>query len=137
METSSPKLVAVIVAALLHWFLGAAWFTLLKKPWLEGIGKTSEQLMASGIPPWLPHVVTLIANFALAYLIGWLILATGAQTVARGLMIAALLWLCVVASTFATEYVFEARSIQSFLINTGYPFAGMLIMGALLGGWKR
>jgi hypothetical protein len=137
METSSPKLVAVIVAALLHWFLGAAWFTLLKKPWLEGIGKTNEQLMASGIPPWLPHVVTLIANFALAYLIGWLILSTGAQTMARGLMIAALLWLCVVASTFATEYVFEARSIQSFLINTGYPFVGMLIMGALLGGWKK
>jgi hypothetical protein len=137
METSSPKLLAVIVAALLHWFLGAAWFTLLKKPWLEGIGKTNEQLMASGIPAWLPHVVTLIANFALAYLIGWLILSTGAQTVARGLMIAALLWLCVVASTFATEYVFEARSVQSFLINTGYPFFGMLIMGALLGGWKK
>jgi hypothetical protein len=55
MVATSPKLGAVIVAAILHWLLGALWFTLFKQQWLVGIGKTSEQLMAAGQSAWLPH----------------------------------------------------------------------------------
>jgi fatty acid desaturase len=137
MAATSPKLGAVIVAAILHWLLGALWFTLFKQQWLVGIGKTSEQLMDAGQPAWLPHVVTLIANLALAYVLGWAILATGPQNVIRGLQVAAVLWLGLIASAFATEYVFEARSVQIFAINAGYPLVGMLLMGIVLGAWKR
>jgi hypothetical protein len=137
MENSSPKLLAVIVAAILHWLFGAAWFTMLKQQWLAGLGTTSEKLMAIGQPAWLPHVVTLIANFAMAYVIGWVILATGPQTLARGLQIAGMLWIGITASVFATELVFEARSLSFFLIVAGYPLIGMLIMGTVLGAWKK
>ncbi len=137
MESTSPKLLAVIVAAVLHWLLGAAWFTMLKQQWLAGLGKTAEQMMATGQPAWLPHVVTLIANFAMAYVIGWAILATGPQTLVRGLQIAAVLWVGIAASVFATELVFEVKSFQFFGIVAGYPLLGMLIMGSVLGGWKK
>src|SRR5262249_9618888 len=116
MENTSPKLLAVIVAAVAHWFLGAAWFSTLKQQWLAGLGKTSEQLMATGQPAWLPHVVTLIANFAMAYVIGWVILATGPQTVVRGLQIAGLLWVGIAASVFATELVFEVKPLMFYAI---------------------
>jgi hypothetical protein len=137
MSDTSPKVVAVIVAAVLHWLLGAVWFTTMKQAWLTGIGKTNEQLMASGIPAWLPHVVTLLANLVMAYVLGWLILATGPQTAARGVMIALAVWAGFIASAFATEYVFEGRSLQIFAINTGYPLVGLLIMGIVLGAWKK
>jgi hypothetical protein len=137
MGENSPKLVAVIVAAVLHWLLGAAWFSTLKQQWLVGIGKTSEQILVSGQSAWLPHVVTLIANFTMAYVLGWLILATGPQTVIRGVQVAAVVSLGFVASAFATEYVFEARSLQIFVINAGYPLVGMVIMGVVLGAWKK
>lgn len=137
MSNTSPKIAAVVVAAILHWLLGAAWFTTLKQPWLVGIGKTNEQLMSSGMPAWLPHVITLIANLVMAYILGWLILSTGPQTAARGLMIALVAWAGFVATNFATEYAFEARSLEIFTINTGYPLVGMLIMGAVLGAWKK
>src|SRR5882724_7220759 len=81
MADSSPKLWAVVVAAVLHWLLGGLWFTVFKDQWLKGVGRTSEQLAASGLAPWLPHVVTFIANLALAYVLGWLILSTGPQSV--------------------------------------------------------
>jgi len=47
------------------------------------------------------------------------------------------LWLGLIASTFATEYVFEARSLQIFVVNTGYPLVGILLMGIILGAWKK
>ncbi len=137
MGENSPKLLAVIVAAVAHWLLGAAWFTLFKNQWLVGIGKTSEQLAASGMPAWMPHAVTLAANLVMACVLGWLILATGPQNVVRGMQMAAIVWAGLVASAFATEYVFEARSLQIFAINTGYPLVGLLIMGVVLGAWKK
>jgi hypothetical protein len=137
MGANSPKIVAVIVAAVLHWLLGAAWFSMFKQQWIVGTGKTMEQLMASGMPAWLPHLITLIANFAMAYALGWLILATGTPGIFRGIHMAALLWVGFVASTFATEYAFEARSLSFFAINTGYPLVGMMIMGVVLGAWKK
>jgi hypothetical protein len=137
MGANGPKLIAVVVAALAHFFLGAGWFTLLQKPWLEGIGKTKEQLMASGMPAWMPYVVTFVANLVMAYVLGWLITATGPQNAMRGMQVAAIVWAGLVASSFATEYVFEAKSLQIFAINAGYPLVGMLIMGLVLGAWKK
>jgi hypothetical protein len=73
----------------------------------------------------------------MAYALGWLILATGTQSVSRGVQMALLMWVGFVASTFATEYAFEARSLSFFAINTGYPLLGMMIMGVVLGAWKK
>ena len=137
MGATSPNILAVIAAAVAHWLLGAAWFSMFRQQWIVGTGKTMEQLAASGMPAWMPHVVTLIANFAMAYVLGWLILATGTQSVLRGMSMAALLWIGFVASTFATEYAFEARSLSFYAINTGYPLVGMMIMGVVLGAWKK
>jgi Protein of unknown function (DUF1761) len=136
MGENSPNVWAVIVAALVHWMLGAAWFSIFKQQWLKGIGKTSEQIMGSGMPMWMPHVVTLIGNLAMAYVLGWLIMTTGPQTLMRGMQVALICGLAFIASAFATEYAFEARSLQIYAINAGYPLVGMILMGAVLGIWK-
>ncbi len=133
----TPKLWAVVAAATLHWLLGAFWFTVFKTQWIQGVGRTPEQLGASSQPAWLPHVVTLAANLALASTLGWVILATGPPTLLRGIEVAVVLWAGIAASVFATEYVFEARTLQIFAINSGYPLVGMMLMGAVLGAWKR
>ena len=36
-----------------------------------------------------------------------------------------------------TEIAFELRSLQFFLITAGYPLVGLLLMGAILGGWRK
>lgn len=136
MDGHSPNMPAVVVAAIAYWMLGAPWFSMLQKPWLLGIGKTVEQIHASGMPKWLPHVVTLIANFAMAYVLGWLIVALGWQGLAHGAQVGAFLWV-LIGAAFATEYAFEARSIQIFAINAGYPLVGMMVMGAILGVWRK
>jgi hypothetical protein len=46
-------------------------------------------------------------------------------------------WGGFVATTFLTEYVFELRSVTIWLITAGYPLIGMLIMGAILGTWRK
>ena len=128
---------AIIVATLCYFGLGAVWFTMFRNAWLEGIGRTMEQLQMSGVSPALAYGVALLLTLALALFLSWLIQATGALTVARGVQVAVVLWFCVVFATFATEYVFEGRGVKILAITSGYCLVGMVLMGAVLGGWTK
>jgi hypothetical protein len=133
---ASVSHIAVIVAASAHWVLGAIWFSVFATPWLAGIGKSRTDLMDRGSPAQ-DYLVAFVSNLALAWVLAWLIKFTGRPTMARGVGSAALLWLGFVGSTMATEHAFEGRSIETFAITAGYPLVGMLIMGAILGRWRR
>jgi hypothetical protein len=128
---------AIIVATLCYFGLGAVWFTMFRTAWLEGIGRTMEQLQTSGVSPALAYGVAILLTLALALFLSWLIQATGPLTVARGVQVAIILWFCVVFVTFATEYVFEGRGVKILAITSGYCLVGMVLMGAVLGGWTK
>jgi uncharacterized membrane protein YdcZ (DUF606 family) len=120
-----------------YWLLGAAWFTILSKQWLAGMGKTMEQLQHEGGSPAVAYVVAFLSNVVIAYVLAWLVFRTGEQTATRGLKLGALLWIGLVATTMGTEFVFEGRSLEIFVITAGYPLVGTLLMGAIVGGWKK
>jgi hypothetical protein len=137
MPTVRHNPAAIVVATLIYFLLGGAWFTMFKNPWLAGTGR---RIVDSSTPPgisiWLPYVVALVMTAILAIALSWIIQATGPQTTVRGATIAAAVWFGFVFTTWATEYAFEARGIPILAINTGYPLVGMLLMGLVLGGWK-
>ncbi|HEX6495438.1 MAG TPA: DUF1761 domain-containing protein [Acidobacteriaceae bacterium] len=137
MPTVRHNPAAIIVATLIYFFLGGAWFTTFKQPWLPGTGvQIADSAATPGMRLWLPYLIALIMTGILATALSWIIQATGPQTAARGASIAAALWLGFVFTTWATEYAFEARSISILAINTGYSLLGMVLMGLVLGGWK-
>jgi hypothetical protein len=128
---------AIAVATFLYFILGAVWFTAFMNAWLLGIGRTKEELMATGISPFVAYGTALVCTLILAIFLSWLIQATGPQTLIRGVKIALIAWFGFVFTTWATEYAFEARSLQILAINTGYSLTGMVLMGAILGAWKK
>jgi hypothetical protein len=125
---------AILVAVLCYFGLGAIWFTLMKRAWEEGIGRTEEQILASGVSPGVAYIVALLLTLALALFLTWLIQRTGPLTVAHGIQVAIVLWFCTVFVAIATEYAFEGRSVKTLSIVAGYPLVGMVLMGAVLGG---
>lgn len=127
---------AIIVATLCYFGLGAVWFTLFRSAWLEGVGRTMEQLQASGVSPALAYTVALLLTLALALFLSWIIQKTGPLTVSHGVQVAVVLWFCTIFAVVATEYAFEARSVRTLAIVAGYPLVGMILMGAVLGGWN-
>jgi hypothetical protein len=137
MNTGTINTWAVVIAAVAHWLLGAAWFTILSKPWLASIGKTMDQLQREGVNPGVAYGVAFVSNLIIAYVLGWVVIHTGEQTAMRGATMGALLWVGLVATTIGTAFIFEGRSLEGFLITAGYPLVGLLLMGAIVGGWKR
>ncbi len=128
---------AIVIAAIACFLFEAAWYTFFMQGWLDGIGRTREWLMsAAGYNPALQYGTALASAAIIATTISCVTQLTGRQTVLRGIRVAALMWFGIVLTTISTEYVFEVRTFQILGINAGFWLFGMMLMGAIVGGWK-
>jgi hypothetical protein len=127
---------AILIAAIASFLIEAAWYSFFLQDWLQGIGRTREWLMASGVNPALQYATALVSAAVIAAVISRVTQMTGPQTIWRGMNIAALMWIGFVLPTWTTEYVFEVRTYKLYAINTGFWLIGMIVMGAIVGGWK-
>ncbi|HEV2423313.1 MAG TPA: DUF1761 domain-containing protein [Terriglobia bacterium] len=134
MDDRRVNYIAVVVAAVAYFVLGAIWFSAFRGPWLEAVGKTPNQLTGS---PATGYVVAFVSNLVIAWILARLIIAMTQRGLVRGAAMGALLWLGFTATTMATEFVFEGRTLGAYGIIAGYPLVGMLVMGAILGRWHK
>jgi hypothetical protein len=128
---------AILVAAIACFLLEAGWYSIFMQTWLDGIGRTREWLTGPGINPALQFAVALVAEAVIAAAISCVTQLTGPQTALRGIKVAALSWLGMVLTTLSTEYVFEVRPFSLLAVNAGFWLLGMILMGAIVGAWKK
>jgi len=129
---------AIVVAAIACFLLEAGWYSYFQQPWLAGVGRTREWLMGPGaLNPAIQYGTALIAAAVMAAAISRILQLTGQQTVLRGIRAGALLWVGFELTAWSTEYAFEVRPLSLLGINTGCWLLGMMIMGAIVGGWKK
>jgi len=128
---------AIVVAAVACFLFEAGWYSYFIQTWLNGIGRTTAQLMASGVSPALQYATALVSAAVIASAISCITQLTGEQTAFRGMKAAALLWLGFVLTTWSTEYIFEVRPFSLLAVNGGFWLLGMILMGAIVGAWKK
>ena len=128
---------AIAVAAIACFLLEAGWYSAFMSTWLNGIGRSMQWLMSSGMNPYLQYATALVMAAVMATAISCVTQLTGEQTALRGIKVAALLWLGFEFTTWSTEYIFEVRPISLFLVNAGYWLCGMMLMGAIVGAWRK
>ncbi len=128
---------AIVVAAIASFLFEAIWYSVFLDLWLKGIGHNRQWLESTGVSLGLQCATALLAAAALAAVISAFTQRTGAQTAWRGIKIAVALWAGCVLTTMATEYVFEVRSYAIFCVNAGFWLIGMMLMGAIVGAWKK
>ncbi len=129
--------VAVVVAAIVFFALGAAWYTILAVPWSAGIGKTMEQLKMESGGSFMPMVTGFIAILVMCYTLNSLLTRLGDTTTASGAKVGAFVALGFVAASTALHYGFEMRGVSLWTINSGYVLVGLTVAGAIIGGWRK
>jgi len=128
---------AVAVATVACFPFEALWYSLLLDVWLRGIGHDRIWLSTTGSNLPLQCVIALVAEGLIAGTISGFMQLTGPTTPVRGMRVAACLWLGCVFTTGAVGDVFALRSYASFAVNSGFWLIGMVLMGAILGAWKK
>ena len=127
---------AVVVAAVVYWVLGAVWYAVLfGKPWMALEHITMEQ--AQNANPVVPYIVSFLLELLIAYSLAQLCLWRNANTPGRGASVGVLVWIGFIGPITYMTYMFEMRPQTLFAINEFYPLAGLVLMGAILGGWTK
>lgn len=126
-----------VVAALAAFALGALWYgPLFGKAWVRAHGYTEEELSAMRTGAGKAYLSALVSNLimaaVLAVLAGW----SGVTTVGQTMRLAFLCWLGFVLTTGLTGLAFSNRRPATFFIDAGYQLIYMLVMGAIIGGWR-
>jgi hypothetical protein len=132
-----PNYVAVFVAALAYWLLGAVWYgALFHNAWMELEHVTLEQASAAGTPI-APYIISFVLNLVIGFVLAQLCAWRNANTAARGAALGILIWIGFLGPVTYTTYMYEMRPKQLFAINEFYVLVGMCLMGAILGAWPK
>ena len=83
-----------------------------------------------------PYVVAVVSALVFTVGLAVVIQGLGAEGVVEGLILGLLAAIGFIATSYATTYSFEGRSLKIFLINTGYPVISYGIIGVLLAVWQ-
>ncbi len=128
---------AVIVAAIVFFGIGAGWYTFFSGPWLAGIGKSAEQLMKDGGGTPAVMAAGFAAILVMCYTLAWIVQRGLQPSAGSGALTGATVAFGIVGAMLALNYSFEARGLTLWLINAGYAFVGLVIAGAIIGAWRK
>jgi hypothetical protein len=123
-----PNLLAVFVAALATFAIGAPWYRFFG-PKRDRIGAAPDQ-PRKGHPALVfgtAYLLSLVAVYGLGLLMG------AAPTLGRGFHVGAMTGLFFVATSFGINYAFDARKLKTWFIDAGYHVLQFIAFGVVLG----
>jgi len=130
---------AVVVAAVAYWVLGAIWFgVVFGRQWLQLEHIPPEQVAAmKGAAAAFPYIMSFVLNLIIAFVLAQLCAWRNATTAARGASLGVLLWIGIIGPVTYTTNMYEMRPLNLFLLNEGYVLVGLFLMAAILGAWTK
>jgi len=138
MDFSNINYLAVAVAALVSFALGALWYSpaLFGKTWQKELEFTDDYLKEGNMGKIFgtSFVLIVVMAFGMAILvqghgendIGW------AQGLHHGLYVG----LGFIGTSMGINYLYQRRSLKLWAIDAGYQILFLCIMGIILGAWK-
>ncbi len=127
---------AVLVAAVAYWVLGAVWYSppLFARQWAAGVGITLPQ--PGQRPPVVLFVTTFIAFFVVALAMAFLAGAGGAATLSQGLLLGLITGVGFVVTVLLVTHAYEQRPASVWLINAGYHLVGFVLTAVIVSVWQ-
>ena len=133
MAFAGMNYLAVFVAALAGFGVGAVWYGVFGKAWLDALGKTEDDIKGSGAAQALPFVTGLVADLVMAIMLAGLMGHLGNITINGGLITGLFVWVGFVITTMGVNHAFSGASPKLTAIDGGHWLAVLLVMGVIIG----
>jgi hypothetical protein len=134
MTFTGVNYVAVIIAALAGFGLGAIWYRVFAKPWMHAVGKT-EADRPQGSAQVVLFAIAIVALFIMALMLAGVMGHLGDITIRGGVISGFFVWLGFVITTMGVNHAFSGAKPMLTLIDGGYWLAVLLIQGAVIGAF--
>lgn len=128
--------IAVVIAALAGFGVGAAWYMVFAKPWMAAVGKSEADLAApTGLRRQMPFVIAFVALLVMAWMLAGVIGHVGEVTIWRGVVSGFFVWLGFVITTMGVNHAFQDAPPSLTAIDGGHWLAVLVIQGAVIGAF--
>ena len=132
LEDLNVNYVAVVVAALVYYILGAIWYApgIFGHRWVkhdEGVVEEQKHSWKIGA-----YIGELILDLIIAYVLALFIQLSGAGKIADGVIVALWVWIGFVATTQFSAVLWTRKTVKSFFIHACFMLVGLLAMGATI-----
>lgn len=129
---------ALIAAAFAFFAIGSLWFSaLFGAIWQEELKKHGVSLpQPTGSMIAAKMALTFLQNVVAAFGMALLVQASGSATLFSGLLLGLIVAVCFAATAIGGVFTWENRSMKLFLIDTGYPFFGIIATAIILSLWQ-
>ena len=130
---------AVVVAAVVGWLVGAGYYGVLANPWVAAHGKTmaafkAEQAAHKGtVHAWLPFALALLAELVMAYVLAGMVGHLGVVTVRSAVISGLFVWAGFMVTTMLVNNAFAGEKYMLTVINAGHWLAVVVAMGIVIG----
>ncbi len=119
---------AVFVAALAYWLLGALWYSVLfQKQWIALEHMDVGHMQTAN--PAIPFIIAFLLELLIAYSLAQLCIWRNANTMGRGAAVGVLVWIGFIGPITLMTYMFEMRPRALYAINEFYPLFGTGVDG--------
>jgi hypothetical protein len=138
MQFTTVNYLAVIVAALATFFIGALWYSplLFAKHWMKAHGYTEEKLKEMQKTAMPAYVVSLVCYLVMAYVLAMFLGVMNVAGAKGGMWVGFFAWLGFAATIGLTANMFSDKKLSTYIIDAGYQLTYLLVMGAILGAWR-
>jgi hypothetical protein len=117
MTFSGINYIAVIIATLAGFGLGAVWYMTLGGAWMRALGKTKDELLPEGSAKALPFIISVVALFVMALMLAGLMGHLGDVTVRGGVISGLFVWVGFVITTMGVNHAFSGAKPMLTLIG--------------------
>jgi len=135
----------IFIAAFVAFAIGAAWYSPLvfAKQWMALTGMKMEDGKKLGM--WKYYVSGLVSYIIMAYVLYWIIgvrigylesIGQAVSAVKIGVMTGFLMWFGFVGTVTLGGVLWEKKPFKLYVLNNAYTLIALLVMGAMLGGWR-
>lgn len=122
---------AVILASVASFAIGAVWYMALSKQWLAAIGKSRDDIDSKDVTPFIWSFIVLLV---IAYFIALLTPAVmGTMSIYNAMLLGGHMWLGFILTSMILNHRYEGRPWSLTIINGGYLLAVVLVDGLVIG----
>lgn len=126
---------AIIVSALIYFFIGALWYSplLFAKSWVQHIGKSEEQLKRGSK---IVFLYTFFALLVICFVTSFLVWFMGTSQYFSAIKVGLFLSLGYTSTIIAINNWYGQRSVKLTLIDSGYHIVGIVTATIVMAMWK-
>jgi hypothetical protein len=133
-----PNLLAIVVAVVAAFALGALWYSplLFGNIWVRAHGYSGERLERMKKSAPRAYGASFVCFLVMAHVLVYLAHRVGVGSALGGAKLGALCWLGFAATISMMSWVYSDKPFATYLIDAGYELGYLVLMGAIIGGWR-